>query len=129
MIRRPPRSTRTDTLFPYTTLVRSGRLEHLDELEQALGGQIEGTAVRIGVRIVLAEELQLADVDLADQRRDVLVILVARLRLGDADLLQLRREQLHDRELRDVAVEFADPLHRPGRHEAGDRKSTRLNSR
>src|SRR3546814_4927932 len=26
MIRRPPRSTRTDTLFPDTTLVRSGRL-------------------------------------------------------------------------------------------------------
>src|SRR3546814_10768885 len=26
MIRRPPRSTRTDTLFPYTTLVRSRRL-------------------------------------------------------------------------------------------------------
>src|SRR3546814_15846599 len=30
MIRRPPRSTRTDTLFPYTTLFRS----------RALGGQI-----------------------------------------------------------------------------------------
>src|SRR3546814_8713055 len=27
MIRRPPRSTRTDTLFPYTTLFRSARLE------------------------------------------------------------------------------------------------------
>src|SRR3546814_13077293 len=26
MIRRPPRSTRTDTLFPYTTLFRSGHL-------------------------------------------------------------------------------------------------------
>src|SRR3546814_9940212 len=26
MIRRPPRSTRTDTLFPYTTLFRSGVL-------------------------------------------------------------------------------------------------------
>src|SRR3546814_7835926 len=25
MIRRPPRSTRTDTLFPYTTLFRSNR--------------------------------------------------------------------------------------------------------
>src|SRR3546814_8214085 len=25
MVRRPPRSTRTDTLFPYTTLFRSGR--------------------------------------------------------------------------------------------------------
>src|SRR3546814_1619283 len=26
MIRRPPRSTRTDTLFPYTTLFRSNKL-------------------------------------------------------------------------------------------------------
>src|SRR3546814_16053037 len=34
MIRRPPRSTRTDTLFPYTTLFRSsdrGRLCTLDQ--------------------------------------------------------------------------------------------------
>src|SRR3546814_16230547 len=29
MIRRPPRSTRTDTLFPYTTLFRSHLLELL----------------------------------------------------------------------------------------------------
>src|SRR3546814_5956627 len=28
MIRRPPRSTRTDTLCPYTTLFRSGCCEH-----------------------------------------------------------------------------------------------------
>src|SRR3546814_7573588 len=28
MIRRPPRSTRTDTLFPYTTLFRSLQLPH-----------------------------------------------------------------------------------------------------
>src|SRR3546814_5594695 len=28
MIRRPPRSTRTDTLFPYTTLFRSHVLRH-----------------------------------------------------------------------------------------------------
>src|SRR3546814_4979779 len=28
MIRRPPRSTRTDTLFPYTTLFRSGAASH-----------------------------------------------------------------------------------------------------
>src|SRR3546814_8781576 len=27
MIRRPPRSTRTDTLFPYTTLFRSGEID------------------------------------------------------------------------------------------------------
>src|SRR3546814_11453212 len=38
MIRRPPRSTRTDTLFPYTTLFRSGRafdVEPLVEIEEA----------------------------------------------------------------------------------------------
>src|SRR3546814_12201591 len=29
MIRRPPRSTRTDTLFPYTTLFRSHRIAKL----------------------------------------------------------------------------------------------------
>src|SRR3546814_18361959 len=32
MIRRPPRSTRTDTLFPYTTLFRS--THHMDEAER-----------------------------------------------------------------------------------------------
>src|SRR3546814_10309324 len=32
MIRRPPRSTRTDTLFPYTTLFRATHTAHLREL-------------------------------------------------------------------------------------------------
>src|SRR3546814_3455832 len=32
MIRRPPRSTRTDTLFPYTTLFRSSEDEGGDQL-------------------------------------------------------------------------------------------------
>src|SRR3546814_4502460 len=36
MIRRPPRSTRTDTLFPYTTLFRSQRLGELAFLHQAV---------------------------------------------------------------------------------------------
>src|SRR3546814_21148214 len=31
MIRRPPRSTRTDTLFPYTTLFRSVAVEQFGE--------------------------------------------------------------------------------------------------
>src|SRR3546814_2108376 len=36
MIRRPPRSTRTDTLFPYTTLFRSTGLEsHCEVLRRA----------------------------------------------------------------------------------------------
>src|SRR3546814_6404941 len=37
MIRRPPGSTRTDTLFPYTTLVRSQRL---GEVAHQLPGQV-----------------------------------------------------------------------------------------
>src|SRR3546814_14277868 len=35
MIRRPPRSTRTDTLFPYTTLVRSA-----DAVESPAGRRV-----------------------------------------------------------------------------------------
>src|SRR3546814_20133109 len=37
MIRRPPRSTRTDTLFPYTTLFRS--VDHLDAIKAELNNQ------------------------------------------------------------------------------------------
>src|SRR3546814_11836951 len=36
MIRRPPRSTRPDTLFPYTTLFRSRLLAALDRLDGVL---------------------------------------------------------------------------------------------
>src|SRR3546814_8928779 len=37
MIRRPPRSTRTDTLFPYTTLFRSGRARVRPVTKNAIG--------------------------------------------------------------------------------------------
>src|SRR3546814_7618063 len=39
MIRRPPRSTRTDTLFPYTTLFRSHDQQMLDRAVLALADQ------------------------------------------------------------------------------------------
>src|SRR3546814_10931651 len=38
MIRRPPRSTRTDTLFPYTTLFRSGNRYRRAELTRVAAG-------------------------------------------------------------------------------------------
>src|SRR3546814_2402412 len=38
MIRRPPRSTRTDTLFPYTTLFRSLADIGLDDPNREVGG-------------------------------------------------------------------------------------------
>src|SRR3546814_13910154 len=37
MIRRPPRSTRTDTLFPYTTLFRSEEAEERGEVQGVVG--------------------------------------------------------------------------------------------
>src|SRR3546814_14220793 len=53
MIRRPPRSTRTDTLFPYTTLFRSTRQRpdhdvHLVLLDQLTGGINGGIGLGIG---------------------------------------------------------------------------------
>src|SRR3546814_16590791 len=42
MIRRPPRSTRTDTLFPYTTLFRSAIARRRD-LSEAVSDELVGT--------------------------------------------------------------------------------------
>src|SRR3546814_13786283 len=53
MIRRPPRSTRTDTLFPYTTLFRSEVFHHLKDVLKKKGystnvGDEGGFAPNIG---------------------------------------------------------------------------------
>src|SRR3546814_8770694 len=83
MVRRPPRSTRTDTLFPYTTLFRSVELrphrtaigaEHAD-LDEVAGldvrRQIEGPRHMVEVvagRPVEAERRQLLARRFAQQR-------------------------------------------------------------
>src|SRR3546814_10476450 len=41
MIRRPPRTTRTDTLFPYTTLFRSARKEDVVTLSALTGEGVD----------------------------------------------------------------------------------------
>src|SRR3546814_14854226 len=66
MIRRPPRSTRTDTLFPYTTLFRSGPSDGLsrpalvpEQNGQAKRRQIAGEgADRLGAGAVAAVEVE-----------------------------------------------------------------------
>src|SRR3546814_17241396 len=57
MIRRPPRSTRTDTLFPYTTLFRSAR------------GLVAVAAAPPALFLVTEEAAQLAQSFLAPQRQ------------------------------------------------------------
>src|SRR3546814_5784424 len=51
MIRRPPRSTRTDTLFPYTTLVRSAQHEMLAKSHLAASTQSHPMAGHIDPRM------------------------------------------------------------------------------
>src|SRR3546814_12981672 len=62
MIRRPPRSTRTDTLLPYTTLFRSVDTAHLDprtvEIGVEQGHAIGGTGA-IGLRRRACEQQNL----------------------------------------------------------------------
>src|SRR3546814_12304484 len=47
MIRRPPRSTRTDTLFPYTTLFRSGDTLTASDVAVARGQASFGDPARV----------------------------------------------------------------------------------
>src|SRR3546814_4746036 len=83
MIRRPPRSTRTDTLFPYPTLFRSGgggearpsdefRLGHqlLEHRTDGLGAQEHGLGDAAGVQQAVGEDVSAlgvgAELDLVD---------------------------------------------------------------
>src|SRR3546814_5300837 len=61
MIRRPPRSTRTDTLFPYTTLFRS------TFRQIPSGGALTNLKIRIG-RAVMTE-LEAAAIREADPKK------------------------------------------------------------
>src|SRR3546814_11661842 len=74
MIRRPPRSTRTDTLFPYTTLFRSivnrlkrahGHLQHIIQMIEGnkspgeIAQQLQGVeqAIRKAKKIFILDRL------------------------------------------------------------------------
>src|SRR3546814_2396834 len=61
MIRRPPRSTRTDTLFPYTTLFRSYPIPFIERFLGAIGAE--------GGQPAIDEQQQ--DEDLARREADV----------------------------------------------------------
>src|SRR3546814_11798714 len=64
MIRRPPRSTRTDTLFPYTTLFRSGGCSPHQPMSRASGTRCVSFAFQpelIGILQVLTDGINLFD--------------------------------------------------------------------
>src|SRR3546814_20044192 len=75
MIRRPPRSTRTDTRFPFTTLFRSlaRRRQVRDPLPEALLRRVKQFSGRLSTEAVTVMEEQLPFFDSLDasQRADV----------------------------------------------------------
>src|SRR3546814_9667319 len=98
MIRRPPRSTRTDTLFPYTTLFRS----IVGQLQRRLAAELHDDTLQNAAALLLARN---ADNVLGGQRLEVEAV------RG----VVIRRHRLR------IAVHHDGFI-------AGDRKSTRLNS-
>src|SRR3546814_1380213 len=115
MIRRPPRSTRTDTLFPYTTLFRSGDaaltafLDVIFRVFQLVMDEVHlGGAGEVADRENAAQRLfQTGDIaDLGVGAQELLIAL-------PLDLDQVR----HLHHFVDVAEYLSE-----------DRKSTRLNS-
>src|SRR3546814_9195174 len=116
MIRRPPRSTRTDTLFPYTTLFRSakgaarrGEQPDLDLRQRELRGV--GGDDQVAHQRELAAAAEGEAVDRADDRlRD-------RMRGETAETPRLL-----------LGIVGGEAFAARQRNEVRDRKSTRLNS-
>src|SRR3546814_14045493 len=85
MIRRPPRSTRTDTLLPYTTLFRSLVREQVAQqgaavAEQAERAHVGAVVVDVGLAVtqVLVERHAVGEIvaELVADRGDFLVVVV-----------------------------------------------------
>src|SRR3546814_12769594 len=81
MCRRPPRSTRTDTLFPYTTLFRSGLSE-----SSVSDRRLDDHIARLDSSIVSAMPWALADV--GEKFR---TLLLAGLRQGNSHVVAMLR--------------------------------------
>src|SRR3546814_4345840 len=131
MIRRPPRSTRTDTLFPYTTLFRSVAARDVgDDQHLRLARIIEGAGNREMADGAL--DMPRAGADIGVVPVAVAAAAVAQRRRGDEHPLRLGIDRRGDRArgVEPVAVQ-------PGvifaavaavAREPGDRKSKALNS-
>src|SRR3546814_1048771 len=104
MIRRPPRSTRTDTLFPYTTLFRSPARRELWVAQKGKGAWRNGKPLVASRRKIFSGARVPAD----------------QLPKVDFDLTQVHKPNSIALRMAMVAADEADLV--------ADRKSTRLNS-
>src|SRR3546814_1391152 len=132
MIRRPPRSTRTDTLFPYTTLFRS--TVYLPADEAVLRREFSEYTLRdsdlktllSGAKLDRAHKLGAVSFNLARLKSKPAIALIA-LALITAGVGVYYLNVLSDKAQNDRTREQARlAQHRATKKE--DRKSTRLNS-
>src|SRR3546814_12888174 len=100
MIRRPPRSTRTDTIFPYTTLFRSIVWTQFDQ-HRLTWASARGTL----------------------HNTDILIGRIYR-KFIDLGSIGIRLKSISDGEVHEKTAVANDPLYLM----SPDRKSTRLNS-
>src|SRR3546814_8291241 len=110
MRRRPPRSTRTDTLFPYTTLFRSDR----DAAADIFQVEVAGTDRANLYRALRGADRHVARADAADPRRTADV--------ADGGVAGTDRVQVQRTDVAGFQVAGAQ------RYGQLDRKSPRLNS-
>src|SRR3546814_7859276 len=89
-IRRPPRSTRTDTLFPYTTLFRS-MISKRQATKSSRSSSLESRPAKIPSRSPATIRISPTDGMVGD-----------RLRSGDDDGVGLARSEEHTSELQSL---------------------------
>src|SRR3546814_7665124 len=121
MIRRPPRSTRTETLFPYTTLFRSVG----EDVLAVAGDHAEAVAVAVEGQ----PEVGLEARDRVDQVLEVAWLARIGMMIGEAavDPAEQRDDFRADR-LQHARADVAGHAVAGIDHHLQDRKSTRLNS-
>src|SRR3546814_8443138 len=105
MIRRPPRSTRTDTLFPYTTLFRASNIRSIHDLDDN------------GNRLTF---------ELEPEAIDSMIASIAPLSKLRGDMADLAYDKAGWR--RQEPANQRAYLMCTGTYSGADRKSTRLNS-
>src|SRR3546814_17412301 len=119
MRRRPPRSTRTDTLFPYTALFRS-RLEHVAALVDVLDGELVGAqfvGALVGIGTGQRNDEGIVDRRALGARREIAYWLVV---LGPGAAHEMQRRGESDRRCR---ARFEQAAAGDGLVRKSDRKS------
>src|SRR3546814_17314461 len=117
MIRRPPRTTRTDTLFPYTTLFRS-------PARNSIGGATSGSAVSRRVSRSFTLESEAAGTDWrhcreggSDDRLQAVSAAANELEGREPGPRHQQRatDMQHDGAGEDTATSLSEPPHNTGR--------------